>query len=343
VYLPVAGALTGGAVQLSRHLFGQGLFLSPLYGVLTVAALGASLLLVRFWQAERQKRTLRGIFSRYISPEVVSRVTRAAGDLMAGEERELSIIFTDIRGFTSLSETMKPQEVVSLLNRYFTPMTTLVRKHAGTLDKFIGDALMAYWNAPLDVPGHPLKAMETALAMQETIPILNAGLLDDLRLEIHIGVGVHTGRAFVGNMGTKDFINYTLIGDNVNLASRLEGLCPKYGVGIVASGEAKDACGGAFAFQCLDILRVKGRTQPVTIHLPLRLEEAEKRREELAAWAAAWESYAAGDFTAADVRLAALHAEFPETKLYAIFADRARILLQSPPAFWNGIWMGTPG
>jgi len=340
VYLPVGAALMGGTALFSRHLFSQGLFLSPLYGVLTVAALGAFLLLVRFWQEEQQKRTLRGIFSRYVAPEVVNSITRTTGDLLAGEERELSVMFTDIRGFTSLSETLTPQEVVTLLNRYFTPMTALVRNHYGTLDKFIGDALMAYWNAPLDVPDHPVKAVETALAMQEALPALNERLLAELNLEVRIGVGVHTGRAFVGNMGTADFANYTVIGDNVNLASRLEGLCAQYGVGLVVSGETKDACGEAFAFQRLDTIRVKGRTQSVTIYLPLRREEAENRREELTAWENAWESYAAGDFKAADTRLAPLCEQFPETKLYAVYADRVFHLLGNPPSFWNGIWQG---
>ena len=342
VYLPVAAALMGTAIQTARHLFSHGLFLSPLYGVLTVAAVGALLLLVRFWQEERQKRRLRAIFSRYVSPEVVNRVTRTAGDLMAGEEREVSVMFTDIRGFTSLSETLTPQEVVSLLNSYFTPMTALVRNHAGTLDKFIGDALMAYWNAPLDVPDHPLKAVETALSIQEALPLLNKRLSADLNLEIHIGVGVHTGRAFAGNMGTADFVNYTLIGDSVNLASRLEGLCPQYGVDIVVSGETREACGDAFAFQRLDTVRVKGKIQPVTIHLPLRREEAEKRREELAVWEDARKTYVAGDFAAADELLAPLCAAFPETKLYAVFADRMIRLRNEPPALaWDGIWRGT--
>ncbi|MDR0466549.1 MAG: adenylate/guanylate cyclase domain-containing protein [Deltaproteobacteria bacterium] len=343
VYLPVTAALMGGIVLPARHLFSHGLFLSPLYGVLTVAALGAFLLLVRFWREERQKRILRGIFSRYVSPEVVSRVTRTAGDLMAGEERELSVMFSDIRGFASLSETLKPQEVVTLLNRYFAPMTTLVREHSGTLDKFIGDALMAYWNAPLDVPEHPIKAVETALCMQEALPLLNERLRSDMNLEIRIGVGVHTGGAFVGNMGTADFVNYTLIGDNVNLTSRLEGLCPQYGVGIVVSGEVKDACGESFVFQRLDTIRVKGKTRPVAIHLPLRREEAEMRREELAAWEEARESYAAGDFTAAERRLDALCDSFPEAKLYSVFADRVRRLRKNPPEHWNGIWSGTHG
>ena len=342
VYLPVATAFTGALIQLARHLFGQGLFLSPLYGVLTVAVLGASLLVVRFRQEEQQKRRLRGIFSRYVSPEVVRRVTREAGELMAGEERDVSIMFTDIRGFASLSETLTPQEIVTLLNRYFTPMTALVRAHSGTLDKFIGDALMAYWNAPLDVPDHPVKAVEAALRMREALPLLNERLLAELNLEIHIGIGVHTGKAFVGNMGTADFVNYTLIGDNVNLASRLESLCPQYGVDIVVSGAVREACGNAFAFQRLDTIRVKGKRQPVIIHLPLRPQEAEERREELAAWEEAREKYAAGDFAGADALLASLSEAFPETKLYAVFGDRVLRLLKEPPRRdWNGIWVGT--
>ena len=342
VYLPVAAALIGGAVLLSRHLFAQGNFLSPLYGVLTIAALGAFLLLVRFWQEEKQKRMLRATFSRYVSPEVVKRVTRTAADLMAGEERELSVMFTDIRGFTSLSERLTPQEVVSLLNRYFTPMTALVRKHAGTLDKFIGDALMAYWNAPLDVPDHAVKAVESALAMQEALPAFNAGLREELGLELRIGVGVHTGKAFVGNMGTADFINYTLIGDNVNLASRLEGLCPQYGAGIVISEETRQACGESFAYQCLDSIRVKGKTRPVTIYQPLRREEAGQKAEELAAWEKARKLYSAGDFEAALAALSPLCKAFPETKLYAVFEERLRHLLEQPPLQpWDGVWTGT--
>jgi adenylate cyclase len=341
VYLPVAALLIGGTIQAARHLFSQGLFLSPLYGVLTVAAAGAFLLLLRFWQEERQKRILRGIFSRYVSPEVVSRVTRTAGELMAGEEREISIMFTDIRNFTAMSERLKPQEVVSLLNSYFAPMTALVRQQSGTLDKFIGDALMAYWNAPLEVADHPFRAVETALAMQEAMPALNERLMADLNLGVSIGVGVHTGSAFVGNMGTADFVNYTLIGDNVNLASRLEGLCPRYGAGIVISGETKEACGDAFAFQCLDSIRVKGKMRPVTIYLPLRPEEAEERREELADWEAARKAYVAGDFRAAETRLAVLRGAFPQSQLYAVFAGRVRHLLQDAPASWDGIWTGT--
>jgi adenylate cyclase len=341
VYLPAAAALMLATVLISRHLFAGGLFVSPLYCILTIAMIGAFLLLTRFWQEERQKLMLRATFARYVSPEVVRRITRSQGDVMAGEERELSIMFTDIRGFTSLAETLKPREVVALLSRYFTPMTALVRKNGGTLDKFIGDAMMAYWNAPLDVPDHPLKAISSALSMQDSLPGLNEKLRPELGLEIHIGIGVHTGPAFVGNMGSEDLVNYTLIGDNVNLASRMEGLCAQYGVGIVVSGESRAGCGNAFAFQHLDTLRVKGKTKAVTIYQPLRHAEAQARAGELATWEAARMHYAAGDFAEADRILAGLCEEFPETQLYFVFAERTARLLKNPPSFWNGVWILT--
>ncbi len=338
VYLPLACALAALAVLLARHFFAAGLFVSPMYFMLTIASAGTLLLLARFRQEEKQKLALRGIFSRYVSPQVVKRIIQSREDFFAGEERELSIMFTDIRGFTPLSEKLNPKEIVTLLNTYFTPMTALVRENDGTLDKFIGDALMAYWNAPLDVPEHPRLAVATALGMQERLMVLNEQLLASLALEIRIGIGIHTGTAFVGNMGSKDLVNYTLIGDNVNLASRLEGLCPHYGVGIVASGSTREGCADAFAFQHLDTLRVKGKKRPVTIHSPMRHEEAQARQAELDAWEEARALYTAGRFAQAAQHLDALCAEFPQARLYAMFAGRARQLLAQPPADWDGVW-----
>jgi adenylate cyclase len=341
VYLPVAAGLTAAAVLLSRRLFADGLFISPLYSVITVAVMGAGLVFLRFLQEERQKLILRNAFSRYVSPEIVKRITRLRGDLFAGEERELSILFTDIRGFTTLSEKLSPQQVVNLLNRYFTPMTALVRAHSGTMDKFIGDALMAFWNAPLDVPEHPAQAVSTALAMQEKLLTLNVELQAEFGVEVRIGAGVHTGPAYVGNMGSAELVNYTLIGDNVNLASRLEGLCPQYGVGLVVSGETRAACGEAFAFQYLDTIRVKGKSRPVGVYAPLRPEDAAARREEFHAWEEACGLYRSGAFTRAAEALAALCGRFPETVLYAVYRDRARSLLRDPPEMWDGIWTAT--
>jgi adenylate cyclase len=341
IYLPVAAALIAAAVMLSRHLFADGLFVSPLYIVVTVALIGASQVFLRFWHEERQKLILRNAFSRYVSPEIVKRITRLSGNLFAGEERKLSILFTDIRGFTSISEKLSPDQVVKLLNCYFTPMTALVREHSGTMDKFIGDALMAFWNAPLEVPGHAGHATETALAMQEILLTLNEELLANFGVNIRMGAGVHTGAAYVGNMGSAELVNYTLIGDNVNLASRLEGLCPQYGVGVIVSGETRDGCADMFAFQYLDTIRVKGKSQPVSIYTPMRHALALTRHEELLAWETASEHYRSGNFAKAAPLLADLCERFPETMLYRIYAERAQILLATPPADWDGVWIAT--
>jgi adenylate cyclase len=338
MYVPVAGLFIAAAVFLSRRFFAEGVFFSPLYVVLTVLFLGALLLLLRFWQEESQKIFLRNTFSRYVSPEVVKRIAKLEGDLFTGEERELSILFTDIRGFTSISENLAPNQIVGLLNRYFTPMTALVRDREGTLDKFIGDSLMAFWNAPLDTPEHAALAVDAALSMQERLHGLNRELKADFGVELAIGAGIHTGPAYVGNMGSADLVNYTLIGDSVNLASRLEGLCPQYGAGAVVSGETRASAGAAFAFQYLDTIRVKGKTLPVEVYAPLRREEAEERREELAAWDKARESYRAGRFDEAAALCGQLAAGFPGRKLYALYAARARELALSPPKEWAGVW-----
>ena len=344
VYLPVAVALMTAVVMLSRYWFADGLFISPLYVLLNVAALGAALLFLRFWQEERQKLILRNAFSHYVSPEIVERITRERSNLFAGEERELSILFTDIRGFTSISEKLSPPQIVSLLNRYFTPMTALVRESSGTLDKFIGDALMAFWNAPLDVPRHPARAISTALAMQEMLLTMNEALRAEFGVELRIGAGIHTGTAYVGNMGSSDLVNYTLIGDNVNLASRLEGLCPQYGVGIVVSGETMAACGnggdggGEFAFLYLDALRVKGKTQAVTVYSPMPLEEFALCSAEIAEWNDACAHYRAGNFAIAATAFARLREQFPDTKRYVVYEERTRALMAAPPENWDGVW-----
>ncbi|MDR3322937.1 MAG: adenylate/guanylate cyclase domain-containing protein [Zoogloeaceae bacterium] len=329
IYLPIAVALLAATFLGARHFFVQGLFVSPLYISMTIVLLGSLLLFLRFWQEEKQKLVLRNAFSHYVSPEIVKRITRLRGDLFAGEERELSILFTDIRDFTTLSETLSPPQIVKLLNRYFTPMTALVREQDGTLDKFIGDALMAFWNAPLDVDRHPARAIQTAMSMQEKLRAVNDELLAEFGVKIRMGAGIHTGPTYVGNMGSADLVNYTLIGDSVNLAARLEGLCPRYGVPIVVSEHTRNAAQDAFAFQYLDTVTVKGKTQAVRVYLPLRFEEAAARAQELADWQAASAFWQADNFEQAATAFAALEARFPQQKLYALYAERAHLRLET--------------
>jgi adenylate cyclase len=341
LYLLMAAILLGGVLYVSAYFFREGLVVSPLYVLLTIGMQGAALLFTRFWQEERQKNVLRRAFSRYVAPEVVERITKRQGDIFAGEEVEATIMFTDIRQFTSISESLRPEQVVSLLNRYFTPMTALVRGNKGTLDKFIGDALMAFWNAPVPVPGHPALAVGTALAMQAELKAMNPSLQRDFGHELRMGVGLHTGRVFVGNMGSEELLNYTIIGDGVNLSSRLEGLCSQYGVGVVVSEDTRNLCAEQFAFQQLDTLRVKGRMKPLSVFTVFTLEQGEARQDELEAWQEALDAYAQGRFSIAGDLAETLEREFPAQALYGVYARRCRTLEENPPAKWDGIWTMT--
>lgn len=338
VYLPVALGLTAGAVLGAQAIFQTGLYLTPVYVVVTVIAQGASLLSLRFWQADRQKRQLHQAFNRYVSPEVVSRIARHEGNLLAGELREVSLLFTDVRGFTNLSEKLQPEQVVDLLNRYLTPMTALVRASGGTVDKFIGDAVMAFWNAPLDVENHPQKALRTLMDMHISLRQLNVSLQQDFGFGLAMGGGIHTGTVHVGNMGSAELLDYTCIGDNVNLAARLESLCSKYGVGVILSDVTAARCGDEFLLRKLDNIRVKGKQQPVTILTAVEPEEFKARREEFAANDAAHDYYEQGDFDAAVTAFTALQADYPDNALYTLYLNRCKVLQTAPPQTWDGVW-----
>lgn len=339
IYGPACLLLAGGTLWGSICLFSQGVFLSPLYIILTILAQGLCILPVRFWQEEKQKRMLRRAFSRYVAPEVVARIATREGDILAGEQREVSVLFTDVRGFTSLSERLEPQQVVALLNRYFTPMTACVRDSGGTLDKFIGDAIMAFWNAPLDVPDHPLRAVKAAMRMQRLLQELNPALETEFGVRLRIGAGLHCGPVYVGNMGSQDLLDYTCIGDTVNLTSRLEGMCARYGVEVVVSGAMAERCGQAFYFRALDSIRVKGKSRPVTIFSVHEHEEAQRRQAEFTTAREALRLYVEGDFAAALRLFDSLRENAPEsTLLYQLYSGRCTSLRAAPPKNWDGIW-----
>ena len=338
LYVPAGAALVSCVLGAAYWLFQRGIYVSPLYTLLTIVLSAGGILCLRFWMEEHKKRVLQRAFGRYVAPEVVSRILSRGGDVLAGEKREVTILFTDIRGFTTLSEKLAPEQVVEILNRYFTPMTALIRQNQGTLDKFIGDALMAFWNAPLDIPDHPKLAVGTALAVQENLHSLNDELERDFGVRLAMGAGLHTGDVFVGNMGSEDLLDYTIIGDNVNLTSRLEGLTGAYGVPTLVSGAVREICGEAFAFTLIDTVTVKGKSLPVDIYEPMRHEVHAGREAELILFAEARELYCAGDFAAAGAAFGRLAASFPQRKLYAVYQDRALELAAEPPQDWTGIW-----
>lgn len=336
------GACAGGLWYGSLWFFrDQGMFVSPLIPTLTLAVNFTMLTLMKFWREEGEKRFFHSAFSRYVSKAVVEQIVKSPDKLsLSGEEREVSILFSDIRSFTSLSEQLSPHQVSELLQAYFTPMTAEITRTNGTLDKFIGDAIMAFWNAPLDTKEHERQAVHSALGMHEALERLNPFFQERFGLELRIGVGVHSGMVRVGNMGSKDLFDYTIIGDSVNLASRLEGLTKFYGLGVIASESIRNACGDAsFYFQEVDTVRVKGKVLPIVIYAPYKPEDSALHAEELQLHEKAMRLYKAQDFQSALEIFAALRREYRDLKLYAVYEERCAHLRQAPPGEgWDNVF-----
>ena len=340
-----AAVVVGGAVfGLSVWSFAaHGVFLSPVLSEVVLVIELLVLSLIKYRQEEQARQYVHGALCRYVSSGVAEEILRTPGALtLSGEEKEVSILFSDIRGFTTLSEKLTPSQVSSLLKDYFTPMTRIVIDRSGTLDKFIGDALLAFWNAPTDVPGHQSLALDAAISMLAKVQALNTHFQERYGVAVSIGIGLHSGSVRVGNMGSEDLFDYTVIGDGVNLASRLEGLCKFYGVALVVSEAVVTAAEGAWKFQLLDKVQVKGKSEPVRIFTVLSQEEAEERRDELRRYERAMDQYLGGDFDAAGCIFDELAGEFSDIHLYSVFVERCRSLSESPPALpWDGVFRHT--
>ena len=210
------------------------------------------------------------LFSRFVNPHVVQELVAHGGLSRAGESRQITILFSDIRGFTTLSEKRTPQEIVALLNRYFTLQVEVIFRHGGSLDKFIGDAIMAFWGAPLDDPEHAKHAVAAAMEMADVLQRFKAEL-NEQDAGFGVGIGIHSGPAVVGLIGSEQRREYTAIGDTVNLGSRIEGLTK--GVSrILVSRETMELCGDAFKFESHGSFKVKGRDQEVELFAPHKKE-----------------------------------------------------------------------
>lgn len=275
-------ALLGGYVWFTHYMFlGPGIWVSHVYPILGLVVSYIGTAAHRYMKEEREKRQIRQTFSLYVPRSVVEEMLAHPERLrLGGEKKELSVFFSDIRGFTTLSEKLPAEELVPQLNEYLTRMTQIVFDHQGTLDKYIGDAIMAIFGAPLTQEDHSYRACSTALDMEKTLKALQAEWQAQGKPILKIGIGINTGLMMVGNMGSEGRFDYTVLGDNVNLASRLEGLTKKYGVTIVLSESTWEAAGGRFVGRELDIVRVKGKQNPVAIfELMARAEESESYRE----------------------------------------------------------------
>lgn len=296
-----------------------------------------------FFAETRSKRQITKLFGQYVPPELAVEMSRDPTHYtMEGQSREMTVLFSDIRGFTNFSERLPPTELAEVLNAYLSTMTRVVQQHQGTIDKYIGDAIMAFWNAPVDLTDHAARAVATALDMQAALPQLNAEFAARGWPEVKIGIGVNTGRMSVGNMGSEFRMSYTVMGDAVNLGSRLEGITKQYAVGILATQPTVDA-DPVHAFMKVDVVRVKGKETPVAIYEPLGPKDgvAEAVRRDAAEFEAAFAAYQGRDWNAAEAALATLNARAPRP-LYDIYLERiAHFRETPPPADWDGVFVYT--
>lgn len=296
-----------------------------------------------FFVEARSKAQITKLFGQYVPPELVDEMAKdPARYSLRGESRVMSVLFSDIVGFTSISEKLEASQLAELLNVYLSAMTRVVQDGRGTIDKYIGDAIMAFWGAPMSDARHARDAVVVALRMQAALAELNPTLEARGWPALKIGVGVNTGRMSVGNMGSEFRMAYTVMADAVNLASRLEALTRQYGVGVLA-GEATRAECPDIAFQLVDRVRVKGKDVPVAIYEPLGVaaELPPERLKEAEAFQAALADYEAQRWDEAEIKLMEL-SRAQARKLYQVYLDRVTHFRFNPPAKdWDGVFTFT--
>ncbi len=313
------------------------------YPLVTIVFIILIVTLFNYFFEGREKKFIHNAFGRYVSPQVVSEIVKNPGSLsLSGQVKNLTVFFSDIRDFTSVSEQMTPEQLGYFMNRYLTEMSDIIMANGGTVDKFIGDAIMAIWGAPVDDHDHSAKAIRTSLGIISTLGRLQKEWEEEGLPVIKIGIGLNTGEMSVGNFGSNQRFDYTVLGDNVNLASRLEGLTKVYGTQILISESTMQEAGNRFFCRFIDRVRVKGKELPVNIYEPLcEGEPAADLRQEVAEFEEAFREYQEGNFLRADSILTDLYSRNP-LKLYTLFHQRVDKFVQvSPTEDWDGVFTFT--
>jgi len=332
----LALALVGALVGLNFWLYRAAALVLPLAAQLLAVALAFSLdIAYGYFVESRSKRQLARLFGTYVPRELVQEMLKQPGRYsMQAASRDLTVMFCDMRGFTALSERMEPLALQALLNSVFNRLTETIRAHRGTIDKYMGDCVMAFWGAPVAEPAHARLAVEAALALVDTVQRLNTEHRARGLPEIDVGIGLNTGSMCVGDMGSDIRRSYTVVGDAVNLGARLEGLSKRYGVAIVASDSTRRQAGDGFGWRELDRVRVQGKQQAVAIFSP---QGARASAEADATWSAMLDAYRRCDW---DRALDLLQRQPPaagQEVLHALYLERIAAARQSPPPpDWDG-------
>jgi len=351
VVLPRLGAIKGlafaSALFISHFLVARWLFttwsiwINMVYPLMALTLSYTSLTVYRYITEERERKRIKGAFSYYVSSSVVNEMLKYPERLkLGGEKKDLSILFSDIRGFTTISESLGPEELVHLINEYLTVMTDVVFKYGGTLDKYMGDAIMAIYGAPLDQEDHPFRACHSALEMMDKLKDLNERWLREGKTPLDIGIGINTGMMMVGNMGSVQRFDYTVMGDAVNLGSRLEGANKNYKTHILISEFTYERVKEEFVCLEVDSVQVKGKTQPVKIYQLLGCEEApDTRRQAIFLFLEGLNAYKSQRWDEAVRSFQAVMKMDPELGPAEVYLQRCRYYKVNPPkSAWNGIF-----
>ena len=308
--------------------------LMPLF--LTVFLSLSSAVMVAYATEGRQRRFLKNAFSQYLSPEVINQIIKEPGRLkLGGERRVISIYFSDLAGFSGISERLSPEALTRLLNDYLSAMTDIILEEGGTIDKYEGDAIIAFWNAPHPQEDHAVRALHASLRCQETLAAMQPHFQATAGRELAMRIGLNTGPAVVGNMGSRSRFDYTMLGDAVNLASRLEGANKEFGTRSMVSWAVFEAAGNAFAGRELGLVRVVGRKEATRVLEPMRHEEAATRADELQIFAQALKAFQTGRIGEARGFFARIAPVDPPA---AAYLKRCGELPNPLPPDWSGIW-----
>ena len=287
----------------------------------------------------RQKRFIRGAFKQYLSEDVIEQIVQHPERLqLGGEQRVLSILFSDLQGFTTISEGLNPQELTALLNEYLTAMTDIIQDEGGTVDKYEGDAIIAFWNAPLAQDDHAVRAVRAALRCQAALAEMRPAVHARIGKDLFMRIGLNTGPVVVGNMGSRNRFNYTILGDAANLASRLEGINKQFGTYTMISETTFAGMGQAFAARELSRVAVVGRKTPVRVFEPMRPEILAAHAADFAQFAKGLSAFYQGRFAEAVAAFEPLREKDPAASAYL---RKCQALQAAPPAAWDGVWVMT--
>ncbi|MCG8435124.1 MAG: adenylate/guanylate cyclase domain-containing protein [Gammaproteobacteria bacterium] len=326
-------------------LWEHGNFVIPLASpLLFILILFITHMIYGFFIESRGKRQLSQLFGQYVPPELVEEMDTNPEDFsMDGESRDMTVLFSDVRGFTSISESLEPKELTAFMNEFLTPITRIIHENRGTIDKYMGDAVMAFWGAPLNDPDHAKHAVLAAMGMLDALDKLKLDFKKRGWPEINVGIGINTGMMSVGNMGSEFRMAYTVMGDAVNLGSRLEGLTKQYGVRIIASEYTREVV-PEVQFLELDRVRVKGKEQPVAIYEPLGLRASLDKSVKgfTARHKQALMLYRKQDWDNAEREFFSLQQAQTDRLLYKMYLERVAYFRKNPPGeSWDGVFTHT--